>query len=783
MPKGRVAICGFVALTLGLTAAGLGAPAQPDWQVREGQLIKYLTFSGEIQAKNSVTILTPDIRGLRSCVISYLAPDGSYVRPGDLLVSFDPTDLEVRRLDAEKDREEARIAIAQKEADIETRRQDLLMALALAEKNLKVAALNAAIDPQLLARADAERYELEYSKAKLEHEKALERLTNLENGAKAELDLVRLAFEQADLDLKRLMSDLEKMTIYAPAEGLMLIAESWESGRKFQEGDVIWEGFPLITLPDLRGVQVLAYVHSQDYPKLQGVSTAEVVLDAVPGRTFHAELAQLPQAATPYRHRSELKVFRVLFDIKEVDTSVFKPGMTARVRVAVPSGRGLIVPRAALRQANGNGAFVKVAGVNEPIAVTVKEASEQEVLVEGNLQAGQKLMVESTSGGRKSASLQEWITVRKEDLTFGVSGGGILQAGHAVEIRPPAIRGFHRFKITSMIEEGSQVKAGDPILDFDRTEVMDRIRSEAASLAKVKEERQRTQAALEVQRKDLELQLEEAKVQEEKAANRLVEAREFESDLRVKTAEYEALYATSRVEMLEKKLASVRTHGDLQLRILDDRIKFYQSRLDLVEQARDSFTVEAPISGVVIYKANWNNEKKQVGSDVHRDDTVMTIPDLNSLQIDGQVAEVDAGKIRLGQPVTVTLDAIPDRVFHGKVSFTSNVFNQASPDRPVKVLKMKVDLEEKDLGRMRPGMVARLEVITDRFTDVLAVPLSVVEIEDGKSFVWVKSGEKIERRAVELGKNNGLVAVVTAGLSEGDQVAGRPAEAAVAAAD
>jgi HlyD family secretion protein len=183
---------------------------------------------------------------------------------------------------------------------------------------------------------------------------------------------------------------------------------------------------------------------------------------------------------------------------------------------------------------------------------------------------------------------------------------------------------------------------------------------------------------------------------------------------------------------------------------------------------------------VVIYKANWNNEKKQVGSDVHYDEIVMTLPDLTTLEIEGQVAEVDAGKIRLGQRVSVALDAIPDRTFHGSVSSIRNVFNQASPDRPVKVLQLKVDLKERDLSRMRPGMVARLDIVIDRFSDVLAVPLSVVELEDGKSFVWVKAGDEAERRPVELGKNNGLVAVVTAGLSEGDQVAGRPADMAAA---
>jgi HlyD family secretion protein len=767
-------------LVLLITFTGMDYPAagteKGTVRVRKGTLVKHLTFTGEVRAKNSVTILTPDIRGLRGYTISYLVPDGSFVRPGDLLAQFDASELEVRRLDTEKDREEARIAIAQKEAEIDSRRQDILINLALADKNMKVALLNASIDSSLLARADFERYQLEYSKAKLEFDKATERLANLETGSKAELDIVRLGFEQADLDLQRLQVNLEKMTIRAPAPGLALCNEYWQSGRKFQQGDTVFGGFPIISLPDLGEIQVLANVHTQDFALLRDATTAEVVLDSLPGRVFRAEIATLPQAATPYRYRSELKVFRVVFDVRSSDTSVFKPGMTARVRVPVKVGEGLVIPRGAISTGSQGKTFVQPQGAKNQTPVTVIKAADDEVLIEGDLQEGQELSLNGASEGSKPRSQSDWITVKKEDLTFGVSGSGQLQASQAVEIRPPNLRGFHRFKIVSMIDEGSEVEAGDMVVEFDKTDIMRRMQDETATLARVNEERERTQASLEVQRRDLELQLEEARVQEEKAANKLREAREFESDLKVKTAEYEAAYAKDRVGMLEKKLGSVNLHAELQIKVLDDRISFYQSRLRIAREAMEALSVKAPAPGVVIYAANWNNEKKQVGSDVHSMETILSLPRLDTLMVEGQVAEVDAGKVSQGQRVSVTLDAIPDRTFQGEITRVSEIFTEASADRPIKVLRISVRLHNLDVKRMRPGMVARLEVIVDRFEDVVAVPLAVIEVEDGKSYVWVKRGDKTERRPVELGKDNGIVAVVSSGLTEGEQVAGRPVE-------
>ena len=274
--------------------------------------------------------------------------------------------------------------------------------------------------------------------------------------------------------------------------------------------------------------------------------------------------------------------------------------------------------------------------------------------------------------------------------------------------------------------------------------------------------------------KDLELQLEQAKVQDEKARNKLIEAREFESNLDVKEAEYEAAFAKIQVDLLQKKLEFVKESNRLQFQLLDDQIKLHESRIKRDETSLDLLSVKAPIGGVVIYTTNWRNEKKEVGSDVFRMEQVMSIPDLDTLMVQGQVAEVDAGRVQVGQAVNVTLDALPDHVYHGHIKEIGTIFRRASFDRPLKVLDVKVALDNPDPQAMRPGMVAKLEIISHEFEDVLAVPLSAIRIEDGQPYVWVRDGEKIQKRAVQLGDDNGLVAVVKEGIKEGEEVAARP---------
>ncbi|RPJ82997.1 MAG: HlyD family efflux transporter periplasmic adaptor subunit, partial [Acidobacteria bacterium] len=559
--------CAVTGLCLFLTLAAQDQTGPPEYPVKKAAFDKYLTFTGELQARQSVTITTPDVPDLWTFRISYLVPDGTFVNTGDLIAEFDKSELETKRLDRDKQREEARIAIAQKEAEIDTRRQDLLLNLATAEKALRVSELNAQIDRSLLSTSDYEKYQLENSKAKIEWGKAQERLDTLEKTAKAELDLVRLTFEHADLEFNRLLTEIDRMAIRAPQSGMVLCADNFQLDRKVQQGDTIFKRWPLVSIPDMREVRVIAIVHDKDYPYLEPGLPAEVILDSAAGKSFSAVLDALPEVATPLRFRSDLRVFRVPFIIKEKDTPLFKPGMTARVRVKVARREGFVIPRAAVTVGSRSELTVVKKGRSGPVPVQALDSSDRQLIVSGDLRESDVLV-----GGSRSISQQrsqnEYLPVKREDLVFGVSGTGLLEAEKAVEVSPPQIEEIYRFKIVSMVEEGKSVKAGDPILSLDATEIRKRLTDEQASLDKVKEELEKTTASLDLQGKDLELQLEEAKVQKEKAENKLTEAREFQSNIKVKEAEYEAELGRKKVQFLDRKLASVKVNSELQLKLL-----------------------------------------------------------------------------------------------------------------------------------------------------------------------------------------------------------------------
>ncbi len=121
-----------------------------------------------------------------------------------------------------------------------------------------------------------------------------------------------------------------------------------------------------------------------------------------------------------------------------------------------------------------------------------------------------------------------------------------------MDIRPPPVARHWEFKIVRMVAEGTLVKRDDFLLQFDGTEIEKQLRDEEASYQKALQEFEKTQSSQELQLKDLELEVEGALVERERAENKLREYREFEGMLKIREAEFDALFKRQQVEMLKK---------------------------------------------------------------------------------------------------------------------------------------------------------------------------------------------------------------------------------------
>lgn len=184
--------------------------------------------------------------------------------------------------------------------------------------------------------------------------------------------------------------------------------------------------------------------------------------------------------------------------------------------------------------------------------------------------------------------------------------------------------------------------------------------------------------------------------------------------------------------------------------------------------------IHAPIPGLVIYNeipAGAGKPRKiQVGDAVWSHQGLMSLPDIAKMLVETQIREVDIHKVKLQQEVLIQVDAYPETSLHGKVHLIGSLAT-ADREQPTsaKYFQVQILLQESDT-RLRPGMTARVEILVDRFENVLYAPLEGVFEKTGRKVCYVVEGKSAAEHSVRVGKFNDDVIIIEDGLREGERI-------------
>lgn len=194
------------------------------------------------------------------------------------------------------------------------------------------------------------------------------------------------------------------------------------------------------------------------------------------------------------------------------------------------------------------------------------------------------------------------------------------------------------------------------------------------------------------------------------------------------------------------------------------------------EVAYDNTFIRAPFDAVVLTKnADIGDIVTPLGAAANAKAAVVSIADLGSLQVEADVSEANLGKIRVGQPCEVQLDAIPEKRFAAEL-----LTIVPTADRSKATVLVKVRLLEQD-PRLLPEMSARVAfldrpVATTETEARTALPPAAVINRDGRTFVFRLRGKYIEEIPVRLGAPLGDMVEVLDGVRAGDKIALSPLE-------
>jgi len=331
-------------------------------------------------------------------------------------------------------------------------------------------------------------------------------------------------------------------------------------------------------------------------------------------------------------------------------------------------------------------------------------------------------------------------------------------------------RYWYEMKIIGLLDHGTEVKAGDSIVQFDPIEVNkyiieleQELETEQANLEKLLVNQKNTLSEMETTMKNEQASFELKKLS--------MEYSKFESERirKVRDLEFQQSkiqFANSQQRM---KMNKIIAENDLKIQ----KIKVRQMKDDIREAKAvvPKLTVHTPISGIFqIAKNRRNNTLLKVGDEIYRGNNVGNVPDLTWMKVYTYVNETDFFKITEGQKIVVRLDAIPDVSFPGEISSIGKLCHLKDDKSRQKVFDVEIKLLVSD-KRLKPGMTVSNEFLCKELKDVLYVPLNCVEHTSSGSYIYVKRGGGYERTAVETGAVNNTHIVIKGNFEPGQLVA------------
>ncbi|MCD6355189.1 MAG: efflux RND transporter periplasmic adaptor subunit [Prolixibacteraceae bacterium] len=388
------------------------------------------------------------------------------------------------------------------------------------------------------------------------------------------------------------------------------------------------------------------------------------------------------------------------------------------------------------------------------------------------------ILILSTAGflifsGTKGEKVEISSTVERGPFEIMVYSSGQLEAQNSEnivvpdELRDRSIR-IYEIKITDLIEEGTVVDSGDYVASLDHKTVEE-------VLANAQEELETALNNFEDAKMDSNLNLSNQRDLITNAREDLEEKQiildesVYESPSVIRKAEMDLDKAKRKLaqEIKGYELKKRQSISKVERRKIDLRQK--RGRVEKLKNVYHSLKISAPKSGMVIYGKDRMREKIKVGSTVSPwSPIIATLPDLSSMLSITYVNEIDISKVKTGQKVTIGIDALPGRSLEGEVVSVANI-GQQMPKSDAKVFEVRIRVFGK-ITDLKPAMTTSNIIETDLFPDTLFIPSETIFENDSLQFVYLKTGNTIVKKVVDVGDKNENFTLVREGLNKGDEV-------------
>ncbi len=360
--------------------------------------------------------------------------------------------------------------------------------------------------------------------------------------------------------------------------------------------------------------------------------------------------------------------------------------------------------------------------------------------------------------------------VHKDAFIATLTETGELQAVNSHIITVPFYSWeFGRAKIIYLEKEGTMVQKKDVVAKLDTTIFIRELGEKQQEYAIARADYQKLLAQQATARKDM-----QSAIQSNQAAleSAIIDTQrvQFEPVNKQHISHLNYLKAKKRFAFSRQKYELLLKIQAEEKRIQEGKIFELNADMQKALTYMKRFTVRAPSNGMIEYRSDRRTRQKvKIGDEKWPGQDFLGLPDLSRIKVKTAVHESDIYKIKKGQPVSVRLDAYPQKTFTGQVTFIAVICHKKEDESNIKEFDVEILLNETDII-LKPGMTVSCDIEVANLKEVLFVEHAYIAQEGSRYFVYKKRGAGTLRVPVEPGPKNARWVVVQGDLKKGDRL-------------
>ena len=363
--------------------------------------------------------------------------------------------------------------------------------------------------------------------------------------------------------------------------------------------------------------------------------------------------------------------------------------------------------------------------------------------------------------------------LERQPFSLTVSADGEIVGLEATSVETPNTS-TGQLTIAWLIDEGTFVNAGDPVVRFDSTDIQLNLESRQNTLESNQQNTKITSQQQVTDEKNRKIDLKLAEEEYNYSVTVMPQDETIYSRWEIITALSDERYNRENLEVLKNRVRTQQRADRSKQQELTIARNKAQTEVSRYEETLNSLVVHAPVGGMIWYYRD-RMEEPAVGNSSFPGRTIMEIINLNALQARINVLERDGGYLEKDLPVNIRLDAVPGKIYHGIIRSVSSVAASLTRNSPLRYFTCDVTISDAgpDLKLIRPGMNLRAEVVLHEYESCFVVPSGAVTERDlqNDTVVFVKNGDRFETRVVETGMSSHGEAVILSGVEEGELIA------------